>query len=134
VFKAAKRRRRRLGVVSLGAGPLAGAANQLADLYGDTATVCDLVDLHGLELSDAEIAAVMLELWNVAGSSEQASAAITGTGDSISELLVSRVNERASEQIPEKWTKRSAAKALWDARRCRSGGLGSREHGRVQRP
>src|SRR4051812_9315327 len=63
VHKDARKRRRRLGIASFAAGPLAGAAGEATDLYTETASICDLVDLHGLALSDLEVGAHMLVLW-----------------------------------------------------------------------
>ena len=65
VYVAARKRRRRLALLSFGAGPFAGVANQIADLYCETAVVSDLACLHGVELSDEEIAAHLLVLWDV---------------------------------------------------------------------
>ena len=44
---------------------MVGTANQLVDLYCETATVVDLDRLHGLGMSDERIAAQMLVLWNI---------------------------------------------------------------------
>jgi hypothetical protein len=60
VYKVARSRRRRLGPMSLGAGPFAGVATQAVDLYTEIATFCDVAALHGHRLSDQEIAAHML--------------------------------------------------------------------------
>src|SRR3954469_1987534 len=76
VFETARRRRRGLGFVSFGTGPLVRVSNQVADLYCDTATVCDLADVHRLALGDEQIAAHMLVLWGVAGDFDDAQAAM----------------------------------------------------------
>ena len=92
-------------------------ANQLSDLYCETATVCDLADLHGLGLADGQIAAHMLVLWSVTGTLDEARAAIDGTGDqSVARILANRMGDVASARMPDKVTKRSATKALWEIR------------------
>ena len=117
VFETARRRRRRLGLMSFGAGPLVGVANQLVDLYCETAVVCDLVDVHDLVLEDQQIAAHMLLLWSITESLDEAQATIDGSGPrSISDHLSLRLREHAKEYLPKKQTKRSAIRALWKAR------------------
>ena len=116
VHKSAKRRRRRLGLLSLGTGPMVGVTSKLVDLYSDTATVADLANAHDLTLSDEQIAAHMLELWNVARTPEEARAAIDGSGPATGEILVARLRERADERIPDELTKWNIVKALWQAR------------------
>ena len=112
VFEDARRRRRRLALVSFGAGPLVGVANQVADLYCDTATVCELVELHGLDLRDERVAAHMLVLWSATDSIDEAQAAIDGTGPPVAVILGGELSER----VPERLTARTAVKALWQAR------------------
>lgn len=117
VFETARRRRRRLGLASFGAGPLIGVANQLSDLYCETATVCDLADVHDLKLADEQIAAHMLFLWSVTESLEEAQAAVDGNAErSVAAILATKLGERVTGNMPDKLTKRSATKALWDAR------------------
>ncbi|HEV2857679.1 MAG TPA: hypothetical protein VGW80_04675 [Solirubrobacterales bacterium] len=115
VYVAARKRRRRLGVLSLGAGPLAGVANQIADLYCETATVCDVATLHGLDLSDEEIAAHMLVLWKVTGDREEALCLMQGKPP-LAEALGLRLRDQAGEQLPDQLTKASLAKAFWEVR------------------
>jgi hypothetical protein len=113
VFEAARRRRRRLGLVSFGAGPLVGVANQLADLYCETATVCELADLHGLQLGDEQIAAHLLVLWSVIDSVDEAQRVINGTAEvTVASVLSSRLRAR----VPERMNARTAIGALWKAR------------------
>lgn len=114
VYVAARKRRRRLGLISFGAGPLVGVANQFADLYCETAVVCDVAALHDLNLSDERIGAHMLLLWGLADSLDTAHQAIVE--ERLTPILASRLREMAAEQLPEELTKRSATKALWDAR------------------
>ena len=80
VEKAAKRRSKRARRTALLAGPMAGTANQLVDLYCETATVVDLDRLHRLAMSDERIAAQMLVLWDITPDITTAEASILGTG------------------------------------------------------
>jgi hypothetical protein len=116
LYKAAKRRSKRARRAALLAGPAAGSANQLVDLYCETATVCDLDRLHGLGLSDEKIAAHMLVLWNVTPELAVAQAALAGTGPSVSTMLTARFSEHASTLIPDTSDKKATIKALWNAR------------------
>jgi hypothetical protein len=115
VYVAARKRRRRLALLSLGTGPFAGVANQIADLYCETATVCDVADLHGLALSDEDIAAHMLVLWEITDEHQVALEAVRGDPP-LSRLLGTRLWERAEERLPERLTKGSLTKALWNVR------------------
>lgn len=115
VYVMARKRRRRLGLMSFGAGPLVGVANQLADLYCETATVCDVAALHGLPLSDEQIGAHMLVLWGISGNHDAAQRAMIGEPP-VASILASKLQDRVGEQLPEKLTKRSVTKALWDVR------------------
>jgi hypothetical protein len=112
VFETARSRRRRLGLVSFGAGPLVGVANQVSDLYCDTATVCELAELHDLGLSDEQLAAHMLVLWGVADGFAVAESAMRH--ETVGVLLGARL--QAHTGLEREMTKRKAAKALWDAR------------------
>jgi hypothetical protein len=117
VFDSARRRRRRLGLMSFGAGPLVGVANQLVDLYCETAVVVDLVEVHELDLDDERIAAHMLLLWSITESLDEAQATIDGSGSrTISDYLTVKFRDHAREYLPSKQTKRSAIRALWKAR------------------
>jgi hypothetical protein len=116
VEKAAKRRSKRARRTALLAGPAVGTANQIADLYCETATVCDLDRLHGLGLTDELVAAHMLVLWDVTPDLEVAQAAILGTGESVTTLLGKRFGETAAAHMPATDSKRDMLKALWKAR------------------
>jgi hypothetical protein len=116
VEKAAKRRSKRARRTALLAGPMVGSANQLVDLYCETATVVDLDRLHCLGMSDERIAAQMLVLWNVTPDVDTAQASILGTGPSVQALLTRRFTEAAAERMPETKTKTAAIKAIWNAR------------------
>lgn len=115
VYRGARKRRRRLAMLAFGAGPLVGVANQLADLFCETATLCDVAAHHGLALADEEIAAHMLVLWGIVETQEAARGAIGGEPP-VANILAGKLRDRAGEQMPEKLTKRSVTKALWDAR------------------
>jgi hypothetical protein len=117
VFKTARSRRRRLGLLSFGAGPLAGVATHIVDLYCETATLCDLADLHSIQLAEHDVAAHMLVLWGVLDSLDDAKAVMTGTGrHTLASIIGERVRDGAAERLPEKLTKRTAIAALADAR------------------
>ncbi len=117
VEKAAKRRSKRARRTALLAGPAAGTANQLVDLYCETATVCDLDRLHGLGMSDEQIAAHMLVLWDVTEDIAVAEAAILQTGTPVTTLLGQRFGAQAAARMPEDTTSKVAMfKALWRAR------------------
>jgi hypothetical protein len=116
VRKDARKRRRRLGIASFAAGPFAGAAGEATDLYTETATVCDLADLHDLPLSDLDIGAHMLVLWNVAADLGAGRAALDGTGPSIVALLQARWASSLAEHIPDRWTVVNTIKFIWRVR------------------
>lgn len=67
LYVRARKRRRRLGLAALGAGPMAGVASRIADLYCEAATFCDVVDIHELDLGDEQIAAHLLPQERVGG-------------------------------------------------------------------
>lgn len=116
----ARRRRRRLGVLSLGAGPFAAVASQLVDLYAETAIVCDLASAHALPLRDEELAAHMLTLWAIAPNAEQARAALTGTAEmSVASMLRASLGPKLHR--PDPATARGAARAVWEARAALAG-------------
>jgi len=115
VYVTARKRRRRLGLMSFGAGPLVGVANQFADLFCETATVCDVAALHGINVSDEQIGAHMLVLWGITDDQGAAQNAMAGNPP-VANILAGMLQERAAEKLPETLTKRSATKALWDVR------------------
>jgi hypothetical protein len=119
VRKDAKKRRRRLGIASFAAGPLAGAAGEATDLYTETATVCDLVDLHDLTLSDVEIGAHMLVLWGLTDDLASACSTLEGTGPTI----WMRISERYRTEVigdDVEATVPNVVKAIWKQRRLHS--------------
>jgi hypothetical protein len=104
VHRAARKRRRRLGIASFAAGPFAAVAGEATDLYSETATVCDLLDLHRLELTHAQVGGHMLVLWGVTDDAAAACAALDGSGRPIAELLATQVNAeyQAADSVPAK--------------------------------
>ncbi len=116
VEKAAKRRFKRARRTALLAGPAVGTANQVVDLYCETATVVDLDRLHRLGMSDELIAAQMLVLWNIAPDVGVAEAAIRGTGPSVSALLSARLGVEVASRMPDEHTRTAVVKAIWNAR------------------
>jgi hypothetical protein len=121
VLESSRHRRRRLGMLSFGAGPMVGVATQLVELYSETATVCDLVDVLDLELSDQEIASHMLLLWSITDDLDDALAMIEGSGErTVAGVISGRFRDVVGERIPEKLTKWTAIKALWNSRKAAS--------------
>lgn len=127
VRKTAKKRRRRLGLASFAAGPMAGVAGEATDLYSETATVCDLVELHRLPLSDAQVGGHMLVLWGVTDDPALGAAALDGTGRPIAELFTTRVaaDYQAAESVPAK------IKVIWQNRDVLADARGANPFGRV---
>lgn len=114
VFKAAKRRYRRLGALSLPSGPLGGAA---VNLYCEAATLCDLVELRGTPLADEAVAVHLLVLWGVIPDLEAATGAVSGLGPNAAAILRDRARARvAAVDLPDPMTKRGALQALWRLR------------------
>lgn len=128
VAETARSRRRRLGMMSFGAGPLRGVATRLVDLYCDTAVLCEVADAHGLELSDEQVAAHMLTLWSIVDRFETGLAAIEGRGESaVSSILTTRLSAKAGDAGPKRTSARAVVTVLWDARGAvgRAGGGGA---------
>jgi hypothetical protein len=117
--KQARKRRRRFGIASFVAGPFAGAAGEATDLYTETATVCDLVDLHDLPLTDLEVGAHMLVLWGVTDDLAPARAALDGTGVPIVGLLQAGWASRMAEHVPDEWSVLNTIKFIWRVRGLR---------------
>ena len=113
VFKAAKRRYRRLGTVSIPSGPIGG---HLVNLYCEAATLCDVVELRAAPLTDEEIAAHLLVLWDAMPDTTSATAAIDGTGPSVLVALALRGKERLKLPPEGLATKRAVIKTLWSLR------------------
>jgi hypothetical protein len=115
VRKDAKKRRRRLGIASFAAGPFAGAAGEATDLYPETATVCDIVELHDLPLTDLDIGAHMLVLWGVTPELAEARAALDGSGPTILMLFGNRYRSTVIGDDVEA-TVPNIIKAIWKQR------------------
>ncbi len=113
VYKAAKRRYRRLGTASIPSGPLGG---HLVNLYCEAATLCDIVELRAAPLTDEEIAAHLLVLWGAMPDTTSATAAIDGTGLSVLAALALRGKERLKLPPEGLATKRAVIKTLWSLR------------------
>jgi hypothetical protein len=117
VFTAARSRRRRLGLLSFGAGPLTGVATQIVDLYCDTAIVCDLVALHAIALTERQVAARILVLWGIVKSTSEAESVMSGaSAQSVAAILGERVRNGTVDRVPDKIDKRAAIRALANAR------------------
>jgi hypothetical protein len=117
VFTTARSRRRRLGLLSFGAGPMVGVASQVVDLYCETATVCDVAALHSVDLTEHQIAAHMLVLWGIVDSFDEADVVMKGAGSrTLTSIVGSRVRSGVGDYLPADLTKRAAVQALWDAR------------------
>jgi hypothetical protein len=117
VFESARARRRKLGLISLGTGPLVGVATHIVELYCEVAVVCDLADLSSVALDDRDVAAHMLVLWGVMDDLGQASAVMDGrASESLAEIVGQQMRAEAVEHIPRKLSKRAAIQALADAR------------------
>jgi hypothetical protein len=115
VYVAARKRRRRLGMMALTAGPLAGVANQFADLYCEAAIVCDLAALHGVALGDDEAAAHLLVLWGLVGDHDEAKGVIAGEPPLVG-ILAGKAMTLTETQRSDLWTRRGAVQALWEVR------------------
>lgn len=116
VYVRARKRRRRLGLISFGAGPMVGAASRVADLYCETATVSDVADLHGLDLSDEQVGAHMLVLWSIAEDFVRAEGAMRGEPP-VAEILGVRLSEFLGLELEAQPTKLAIAKAIWEVQR-----------------
>jgi hypothetical protein len=113
VRKAAKRRYRRLGTVSLPTGPLGW---HLVELYCEAATLCDVVELRREPLSDQQVAVHLLVLWDAMPDVAAATAAVQGTGPSVLATLLGRARDRVKLPPSGEMTKRSVVMALWSLR------------------
>jgi hypothetical protein len=116
VYVRARKRRRRLGLISFGAGPMAGVASGAADLYCETATVCDVAELHGLDLSNEQVAAHMLVLWSIAEDFVRAEGAMRGEPP-VAEILGIKLFEYLGLELEAQPTKLAIAKAIWEVQR-----------------
>lgn len=118
VYVQARKRRRRLGLISFGAGPLAGVASRVADLYCEVAVVCDVADFHDLRLSDEQVGAQVLVLWSIIDDLDQAEGAIGGKPP-LAQILASGLGERFDLKPEADLSEMSSvekAKLFWEAR------------------
>lgn len=115
LYVRARKRRRRLGMVTLGTGPMVGVSSRVADLYCEVAVVCDLADFHCLDLSDEEVGAQMLVLWSVVDGVEVARGAMRGSPP-LSGLIMAKLGEGVDLPAEPPRTKLEWVKALWAAR------------------
>jgi hypothetical protein len=115
VYLDAKRRRRKLGLASIGTGPFSGVTSQAVDLYCEVAILVDLVDVHRLELTNRDVAAHALLMWDFAESFEVASNAMDGNPP-VADLLARRLGSAAGDRMPEKMSTRGVSSAIWKAR------------------
>jgi len=111
VYVHARKRRRRLGLLSFGAGPMAGVASRVADLYCEVAVVSDIAELHDLGLSDEEIAAQMLVMWTIVDELDLARGAMRSEPPLASILGAQLLEQLDIEETPQ--TKIELAKAIW---------------------
>lgn len=121
VFLRARKRRRKLGLICLGTGPMAGVANRIADLYCEIATLCDIADLHGLELDDALVAAHMLALWSIVPSQGEAERVVRGDPPLAQVLETKLVDRVGLVKAEDGWTPRSIATAIWEIQYVQAG-------------
>jgi hypothetical protein len=111
VARAGRRRARRAGILGIWGGP---AGLMATSLYAEAMLVCDIVDHHGLELTDEQIAAHLLLLWELTPDLASAEAAIDGSGPSVAERLV---GDRVLDGKPvTELSPMGAVKALWRLR------------------
>jgi hypothetical protein len=113
VKKAGKRRQRVAGLAGAVGGPV---GIQLASLYCEVEILCDVVHRHRLELTEEEIAAHLLVLWNVVPDLEIAKHAIDGTGDSLAARMTGAVRGKVAEHSPKGRTKKEVVRMLWQMR------------------
>ncbi|MGB1582551.1 MAG: hypothetical protein ACPHCI_02055 [Solirubrobacterales bacterium] len=109
VLKASTKRRRRLGSLSIPGGPFAMHA---VDLYCDVATVCDLAERHKLNLTDEQIAAHMLVLWNVIPDLAAAQSAMHREEVTLTQHLSAAAVSGAVESFPDQLTVRSTVNTI----------------------
>lgn len=123
VFLRARKRRRKLGLVCLGTGPMAGMASRVADLYCEIATLCDVADLHGLDLDDSRVAAHMLVLWSIVADQDEAERTMRGEPP-LAQILETKLTDQVGlvkVEDEEGWTPRSIATAIWDVQHIQTG-------------
>jgi hypothetical protein len=113
VKRAGKRRHRVVGGFGMLGGP---AGIYAASLLSEAQIVCDVADRHALDLTNDELAAHLLVLWNAMPDHASALAAIDRSGPSVASHLALRSRGRLVEIPPTEMTKRQAVQTLWRAR------------------
>jgi len=113
VKKAGKRRQRVAGTVGMFAGPI---GMYVASLYCEAEIMCDVADRHRLVLSDEDLAAHLLVMWNAMPDFVSATAAIDGTGQSVAGRMATQLHGKVTAKPLDEMTKRDAVLALWRLR------------------
>ncbi|HUC00228.1 MAG TPA: hypothetical protein VMS11_10415 [Solirubrobacterales bacterium] len=116
LYVRARKRRRRLGLISFGAGPMVGVASRVADLYCETATVCDVADFHDLGLDERQIGAQMLLFWSISDDLARAEAALRSEPPLVN-LLTLKLAESSDVSLDGDLTRQSIVTALWEIQR-----------------
>jgi hypothetical protein len=117
LIRFAGHRRRYLGTRCLAAGPFVGLATKIVELYSETATLCDLVSLYGLDLSDHEVAAHLLVLWNITDDIAAASAAVDpDQPGTMAGFAITRARGNVKADASRSVSLLTATKALWGMR------------------
>lgn len=115
VTRAAKRRQRILGAAGMFGG-MPGI--HLSSLYCEVVLLCDVERMHRLGLTDDEVAAHLLVLWNIMPEHDVALAAIDGSGPTVFEYVQERAAGVVGDVIyrEESLTKLQAIKLVWSLR------------------
>lgn len=113
VKKAGKRRQRLAGGLGMFAGPV---GLYIASLYCEAEILCDVADRYRLSLSDEDLAAHLLVMWNGMPDYPAARAAIEGTGQSVAARMATEVRGTVGERPLGQMTKKDAVLALWRLR------------------
>ncbi|MBA3747144.1 MAG: hypothetical protein H0W96_06570 [Solirubrobacterales bacterium] len=113
VVKAAKKRQRLAGTAGALGGPI---GLQLASLYCEAELLCDVAERHRLELTDEELAAHLLVLWNAMPDLATARAAIDGSGLSVAARVAIDAHAKVVTKPREEMTKRDVVKMIWRLR------------------
>ena len=118
VIKAAVRRQRLIGLASVPAGPI---GVYVSSLYCEAAILCHVEQLHRLGLSDQQLAAHLLALWNVMPDATVAEAAINGSGPSVVAFHAGRATDAVPglslKSMGSEFKKVDALKFLWRLRK-----------------
>lgn len=113
VKKAGKHRHRIVGGLGMFGGPI---GMYVASLYSEAKIVCDVADRHELDLSDEDLAAHLLVMWNAMPDFSTAQAAIDGSGQSVASRTATQFRDRLTDKPLDQMTKRDAVLVLWRLR------------------